>query len=97
MNPAGETGLPRSVCGSTGWRGARGTPRSCSRWAPDGCSTRSRYSCSPAPWAPSRPLRRLVIAFWLTGVAAMALYARTGGTDAARRPLETLAPQPATP
>ncbi len=32
----------------------------------------------------------LVIAFWLTGLAAIALYAARGGPDAARRPLETL-------
>ncbi|WP_219418779.1 MFS transporter [Pseudonocardia nigra] len=39
----------------------------------------------------------LVVAFWLAGAAAMAVYARAGGADAARRPLETLIPQSATP
>jgi len=32
----------------------------------------------------------LVVGFWLIGAAAMALYASTGGLEAARRPLETL-------
>ncbi|OJY46354.1 MFS transporter [Pseudonocardia sp. 73-21] len=32
----------------------------------------------------------LVAGFWLIGAAAMALYASTGGLEAARRPLETL-------
>jgi MFS family permease len=34
----------------------------------------------------------LVIAFWLSGVAAITVYARRGAPDAARRPLEAVAP-----
>jgi MFS family permease len=34
----------------------------------------------------------LVVAFWLAGVAAMAVFARAGGPEAARRPLEALIP-----
>jgi MFS family permease len=32
----------------------------------------------------------LVVAFWLTGVVAMTVFARAGGPEAARRPLEAL-------
>lgn len=34
----------------------------------------------------------LVVGFWLAGVAAMAVFARAGGPEAARRPLEALIP-----
>ncbi|MGH9088083.1 MAG: MFS transporter [Acidimicrobiales bacterium] len=34
----------------------------------------------------------LVVGFWLAGVAAIAVYARRGGVEPARRPLEMLAP-----
>jgi MFS family permease len=34
----------------------------------------------------------LVVVFWLAGTAAMLAYARSGGPEAARRPLESLTP-----
>jgi MFS family permease len=34
----------------------------------------------------------LVVVFWLAGTVAMAAYSRGGGVEAARRPLESLAP-----
>jgi hypothetical protein len=33
--------------------------------------------------------------FWLVGVAAIGIYAATGGPEAAHRRLEALTPQPA--